>query len=491
MDWKKRDSFLLLLSLVLCLWLITFRPVPLGLDLKGGVEFLLEPDYSSTLSSLLEEDSLKIEKLLREEAIPFLKVLRVDNKIVIKTIKNGKKIYEFIQKKFKNYRISYTENEVVLSLKDLKSFKRRLLEQTVEILRNRIDALGVVQPVITYTSGGRVLVELPGYLDIRRAKKFLGKTASLSLHLVLDSSYDREALKKKLNKETLILPSRDGREFFLVSRFPIIRGSDLKDAYQSFDEFGSPAVSFELKGYASKKFEEFTQRNVGKRLAIVLDNRVISAPVIRERISGGRGQISGSFTLESAKDLALLLKSGSLPTNLKFLEERVLGPSLGKRAIRKGIISGLIGFVLLCLVLLLRYKLVGVGAIFSILLNALYLWGGLSLLSATLTLPGIAGIILNMGMAVDSNVLIYERIKEELKLGNTLKKAIDLGYRRSWSAVFDTHMTLLVASVILYQFGTGPVKGFATTLMIGTVGSFLSNVYFSKLFLELFGKKGF
>ncbi len=274
----------------------------------------------------------------------------------------------------------------------------------------------------------------------------------------------------------------------MVDRIPVISGSDLKTAYTSQDEFGRPAVGFELKSEAAGRFGEFTSKNIGRRLAIVLEDRVVSAPVIQSRISD-RGQITGNFTPQEVRDLALILRTGSLPTSVSILQEKVVGPSLGRDAIEQGVKAGALGFVLLLFIVIARYKTAGVSATVSILMNALLLWAGLAGLSATLTLPGIAGIILNMGIAVDSNVLIFERVREELRLGNTLRKSIELGYRKTLSAVWDTHVTLLVASLILFQFGSGPVKGFATTLAIGTIASFLSNVYYAKVFLDFLAKR--
>ncbi|RME10421.1 MAG: protein translocase subunit SecD, partial [Aquificota bacterium] len=318
------------------------------------------------------------------------------------------------------------------------------------------------------------------------AKSIVGRTALLELKLVVEAG-PKEALQEKLTRDYELLPDQSGTEWFLVEKLPVITGADLKTAYTTTDEFGMPAVGFELAGRGSEVFAQATEQNIGRRLAIVLDKRVISAPVIRSRISD-RGQISGNFTPEEAKELAIVLRAGALPTKVNFLQESVVGPSLGRDAIEQGMKAGIAGFLLLVLVLVARYRTAGVTATLSIILNALMLWAGLVALGGTLTLPGIAGIILNMGIAVDSNVLIFERVKEELRLGNSVRKSIELGYRRTLSAVWDTHITLLVAALILFQFGSGPVKGFATTLTIGTIASFVSNVYFAKVLLELLSR---
>ncbi|WP_457600131.1 protein translocase subunit SecD [Hydrogenivirga sp.] len=478
---------------LLSLAVVFYKPVNLGLDLKGGISMVLEPDYAKAIKHEYERTARLLEKVLREKNFRILDVVAYSNRIEIEYLEEGELpgITNLITDTIKELRVE-KKQEGILSVKFsdayLDQFKKDIVDQTIEVLRNRIDKLGVAQPVVTRLGKERILVELPGFLDIDRAKRIIGSTASLELRLVIDSSYSREELEKKLTKDTEILPSKDGREWFLLDKVPVISGSDLKTAYITKDEFGAPAVGFELKSEAAGKFGDFTSKNIGKRLAIVLEDKVVSAPVIRSRISD-RGQITGNFTPEEVRDLSLILRTGALPTSLKILQEKVVGPSLGKDAIEQGIKAGVIGFVLLLLIVIARYKTAGVSATVSILMNGLLLWAGLAGLGATLTLPGIAGIILNMGIAVDSNVLIFERVKEELRLGNTLRKAIELGYRRTLSAVWDTHITLLVASLILFQFGSGPVKGFATTLAIGTIASFLSNVYYAKVFLDFLAKR--
>ncbi len=483
----------LLLLVVLSVGVVVLKPVNLGLDLKGGISMVLQPDYEKAVENEYERTARTIEKTLRDKGFRILDVTAHGDRIEVEYLEEEELpgIRKEIRKLLRELEIEKKEEGILVlrfSERYLDQLKRDILDQTIEVLRNRIDKLGVAQPVVTRLGGERVLVELPGFLDIERAKRIIGSTASLELKLVIDSSYSKEELKSKLTKDTEILPSREGGEWFLLDKVPVITGADLKTAYISQDEFGRPAVGFELKSEAAGKFGDFTMRNIGRRLAIVLEGKVVSAPVIRSRISD-RGQITGNFTPEEVRDLALILRTGSLPTSLSFLQEKVVGPSLGRDAIEQGIKAGILGFFLLILIVVARYKTAGVSATVSILLNALLLWAGLAGLGGTLTLPGIAGIILNMGIAVDSNVLIFERVKEEIRLGNTLRKAVELGYRRTLSAVWDTHVTLLVASLILFQFGSGPVKGFATTLAIGTIASFISNVYYAKVFLDILARK--
>ncbi len=484
-------GFLILVSLSIAV--VFYKPVNLGLDLKGGISLVLEPDYGRAIRHEYERVARLVEGKLREAGFRILDVVAYENRVEVEYLEEKElpQIRTALQQIVEDANIEQPREGVLLlrfSEAYLEQLRRSILDQTIEVLRDRIDKLGVAQPVVTRLGGERILIELPGFLDIDRAKRIIGSTASLELRLVIDSSFSREELERRLTKDTEILPSREGGEWFLVDRIPVISGSDLKTAYTSQDEFGRPAVGFELKSEAAGRFGEFTSKNIGRRLAIVLEDRVVSAPVIQSRISD-RGQITGNFTPQEVRDLALILRTGSLPTSVSILQEKVVGPSLGRDAIEQGVKAGALGFVLLLLIVIARYKTAGVSATVSILMNALLLWAGLAGLSATLTLPGIAGIILNMGIAVDSNVLIFERVREELRLGNTLRKSIELGYRKTLSAVWDTHVTLLVASLILFQFGSGPVKGFATTLAIGTIASFLSNVYYAKVFLDFLARR--
>lgn len=485
------NLFTLVLLVALSLAVSFLKPVNLGLDLRGGISMLLEPDMEYALNQEYERYAKDIEEKLRNANIKVLDTVVQKDGIRVELLdKNDtQKVAQVIQKDFPRFVVvSTNKGEPLIRLKEeeINKLKESIVGQTVEVLRRRIDELGVVQPVITKVGQDRVLVELPGVLDIDRAKSIIGKTALLELKLVVESG-PKEVLEKKLTKDTELLPSKDPQEWFLVEKVPVITGADLKTAYTSTDEFGAPSVTFELTDRGAKLFGDATEKNIGRRLAIVLDKKVMSAPVIRSRITD-RGQITGQFTPEEAKELAIVLRAGALPTNVKFLQETVVGPSLGRDAINQSIKGGILAFVLLVALLLARYKIAGITANLSIILNALLLWTGLVLVGATLTLPGIAGILLNMGIAVDSNVLIFERVKEELRAGNTPRKAVELGYRRSLSVVWDTHITLLIAALILFQFGSGPVKGFATTLTIGSIASFISNVYFAKFFLDVLTK---
>lgn len=482
-----------LLIVVGSLMVVIFKPINLGLDLKGGISMVLAPDIDKVVKQEYENMSSDIKKLLIKNGISTLMVNYSQNGVEIDLLDQNdyNKIYKLLQKHYGN-RISIGSKgpmKMIVNFSPLymSQIKDNVITQTVEVLRRRVDQLGVVQPVITRLGNTKVMVELPGVMDLERAKKVLGKTAQLELMEVIDESPDKSVLESKLTPDEKILPSKNGHDWYLVNKKPIITGADLKTAYESTDSFNNPAVSFELNSKGANIFGDFTQNHIGKRLGIVLDNRVMSAPVIRSRISD-QGQITGNFTPDQVRDLAAILRAGALPTTIHILQDSVIGPTLGKASIIQGIYAGIASFLFVVILMIVRYKSSGFTATLAIMMNGLLLWAGLVLLGATLTLPGIAGIILNMGIAVDSNVLIFERIKEELHRGNTIRKAIEYGYKRVLSAVYDTHATLLVAALILFQFSSGPVKGFATTLTIGTIASFISNVYYSKAMLDMLVK---
>ncbi len=469
---------------------VIFKPVNLGLDLKGGISMVLAPDINKVIKEEYENTASDISKLLLKNNISTLGVSPSLNGIEIDLINPNdyNKVYKLLKKYYAN-RISINtkgQGKMVVKFSDvyLNQIKKNVITQTVEVLRRRVDQLGVVQPVITRLGSDKVMVELPGVMDLERAEKVLGKTAQLELMEVLDESPDKSALEAKLKSDEKILPSKSGHNWYIVKKKPIITGADLQTAYESTDSFNNPAVSFELNSKGAEIFGNYTEHHIGTRLGIVLDNRVMSAPVIRSRIAD-QGQITGNFTPEQVRDLAAILRAGALPTTISILQDSVVGPTLGKASIKQATYAGIASFLFVVVLMLLRYKTSGFTATLAIIMNGLLLWAGLVLLGATLTLPGIAGIILNMGIAVDSNVLIFERIKEEIQRGNTIRKAIEYGYKRVLSAVYDTHATLLVAALILFQFSSGPVKGFATTLTIGTIASFLSNVYYSKVMLDI------
>ncbi len=476
------------------IWIALTKPINFGLDLKGGIEIILYPEIDKALKSQYEKYAESIENLLEKNGYPVLgyKVTSKGIEFHLLEVPPKDTIRRLFEKNFGSiFEINIYKSTLFVKLKNkyLKKFEETIIEKTIEVLRKRVDNLGVAQAVVTRLGDKYIYIELPGVLNPKKAKEILGKTAKLEFLLVLDVSKDKKLLEKeaKRYKNAKVLPGADGF-YYLVKYPPVITGSDLADAYPTTDSYGRPAVGFSLTPSAANRFAEFTQSHIGKRMAIVLDNYVVSAATIQARIYD-KGIITGHFTIEDVKNLVVILKGGALPTDLKIEEIRVIGPMLGKEAIKQGIAAFIGAIILLTLIMLWRYKVAGLTATLAVFHNALLLWVGLALLGATLTLPGIAGIVLNMGIAVDSNVLIFERVKEELRKGATLLKAIELGYRRALSAIIDSHITLLVAALILSQFDAGPVKGFAVVLAIGTIASFFSNVYMSKILLDFVARK--
>ena len=367
----------------------------------------------------------------------------------------------------------FSNKEVVIKFSNygLISLNNSALTQSIEIVRRRIDDVGTKEPTILQRGDKRILIELPGLDNPDRIKELLGKTAQLTFRLVSDD--------KEFGSEKLKVQNSDDE--LTINKRVVISGDNLIDAQPKFDsQANQPIVSFTLDRLGAQKFGRITTEHVGKRLAIVLDNLIISAPQIREPITAGTGTISGSFTFQEATDLALLLRSGALPTPINIVEERTVGPDLGKDSIKAGIVSLSIGFALVILFMFFKYRIFGLISNISLISNLLMLTGILTILEATLTLPGIAGIILTVGMAVDSNVLIYERIKEELKTEKSVIHAFDIGYNKAKITVLDANITTLIAASILFIFGSGPVKGFAVTLGIGIITTLFSAYYIAR-----------
>jgi preprotein translocase subunit SecD len=346
------------------------------------------------------------------------------------------------------------------------------VEQSIQIVQRRIDELGTVEPVIQRQGPDRILVQVPGLQDPQRLKDLLGKTAKLDFRMVDQTMSPEQALQSRPPPDSEILygTAKEGKHPYLIEKRVVVSGADLTDAQAAFDQRTSePIVTFRFNSSGARKFAQATQENVGRPFAIVLDNEVISAPVIREPILGGSGQISGNFTVESANDLAILLRAGALPAPLTIIEERVVGAGLGQDSIEKGRRASYYGAALVAVFMLVTYGLFGLFANIAVAVNVAMIFGILSLLNATLTLPGIIGIVLTIGIAVDSNVLIYERIREEIRTGRTPITAIDAGFKRALATILDSNITTFIAAAVLFFIGTGPVRGFAVTLGVGIV----------------------
>ena len=464
------------------------KKVNLGLDLQGGSYILLEIDTAPLINQKLQSKVVPIKKLLNDNEIPFQNFLiskknisftvnneqqsKLKNLFFLKTNEN---LVNFFIADYNAFELdlSFEQNKTIVTFSNygLVSLNNTALKQSIEIIRRRIDDVGTKEPTILQRGDKRILVELPGIDNPERVKELLGKTAQLTFRLV---SNDNE-----FGSEKLILPETN--EELIVNKRVVISGDNLVDAQPKFDnQSNQPIVLFTLNRLGSQKFGKTTTENVGKRLAIILDDTIISAPQIREAITGGTGTITGGFSFQEATDLALLLRSGALPTPISIVEERTVGPDLGKDSIDAGVFSLIIGFILVILFMFYKYKIFGLISNISLISNLILLIGILTIMEATLTLPGIAGIILTVGMAVDSNVLIYERIREELKTEKSIIHAFDVGYNKAKITVIDANVTTLIAASILFIFGSGPVKGFAVTLGVGIITTLFSAYFIAR-----------
>ena len=464
------------------------KKINLGLDLQGGSYLLLEVDSTPLQKRQIQSKVIPLKKKLIEKNINYKNFKIKENIILFEINKNDKEKFEkFFKDKnndiniylnqYRSFELDYVFEKnlvkIFLSKNGIIKLNTSAVDQSIEIVRKRIDETGTKEPSIIKRGSNRILVELPGIKDPERIKELLGKTAQLSFRMVTDD-------KTEFGIETFIL--KDTQEKISVSKRIILTGDNLIDANPKYDNINQePIVAFTLNRLGSQRFGQATSKNIGKRLAIILDNEAISAPVIRDAITGGQGTISGNFTFQSATDLSLLLRSGALPAPLSVVEERTVGPDLGQDSIDAGVFSLIIGFFLVIIFMIIKYRLFGLIANVSLISNLLMLIGFLTLLEATLTLPGIAGIILTVGMAVDANVLIFERIKEELRknISNNIQ-AFDLGFKRSVVTILDANITTLIASIILFIFGSGPVKGFAVTLSIGLITTLFSAYFISR-----------
>ncbi len=476
------------------------KKINLGLDLQGGSYLLLEIDTDPLIEERLQNKVILLKKFLKKNEFKYENFTIRPNSLNFEIQKNNLKKFEILflsQKdnllnsyiqKYNTHELQFKNNNGKIAINfskyGLLNINNSALKQSIEIVRRRIDDIGTKEPTILQRGEKRILVELPGLKNPERVKKLLGKTAQLNFRLVTGA--DNEFGSSKMIS--------DSGEELSVSKRIIMSGENLIDAQPRVDsQVNQPIVSFSLDRVGAQKFGRATTNNVGKRLAIVIDNKIISAPSIREPITGGSGTISGNFTFQEATDLSLLLRSGALPTPINIVEERSVGPDLGADSIKSGTISLIVGFILVIIYMLFKYKIFGIVANISLISNLVMLIGILTLLEATLTLPGIAGIILTVGMAVDANVLIFERIKEELKTEKSAIHAFDIGYSKAKITVLDANITTLLATIILFFFGSGPIKGFAITLGIGIITTLFSAYFIARhltSYLVLNSKEG-
>jgi preprotein translocase subunit SecD len=464
------------------------RHLVLGLDLQGGSHILLEVDSNSVKKDKLDQVRDDIRRTLRDAKIGYTGLATRTDNVEVRITKDTD-----VQNALTKLRelsqplggLLGSSGQRSLDVSDaggglirltvppaaIAERVRQSVEQSIQIVERRVNELGTVEPLIQRQGVDRILVQVPGLQDPTRLKELLGKTAKLDFRMVDSTVSPDQASQGRAPPDSEVLMSSTAPKTpYVIKKQILVSGGDLTDAQPGFDQrSGEPIVSFRFNTSGSRKFAQATSENVGQPFAIVLDNEVISAPVIREPITAGSGQISGSFTVQAANDLSILLRAGALPAPLTIIEERTVGPGLGQDSIEKGELAAYVGSIMVIVFMLVTYRLFGVFANIAVAINVAMIFGVLSLLNATLTLPGIAGIVLTVGIAVDSNVLIYERIREELRGGRNAISAIDAGFKRALSTILDSNITTFIAAAVLFYIGTGPVRGFAVTLGIGII----------------------
>jgi preprotein translocase subunit SecD len=481
------------------------KKINLGLDLLGGMHLVLEVETDKAVEGTIDRTSEEMKSLLKKEGIRYKQIERIKgNEIQVQLNAQDMvdKYEKFLNAEFPELKelSRATDNDTPIFIyglpeKEITHLKTLAVDQALETMRNRIDQFGVSEPDIRRQGENRLLIQMPGIKDSNRAKDLIGQTALLEFKLVAEGADTAAAEKGNLPPGTELLyevetnpeTGRTVKTPFVLKKKALLTGASLIDAKVQIDaQYNEPYVTIDFDQKGSRLFAEITEANVNKRLAIVLDNKVQTAPVIQERIGGGKARITGRFTADDAHDLAIVLRAGALPAPVKILEERTVGPSLGADSIHQGIVSVLVGGLLVVVFMAIYYKGSGLVADLALILNILLIAGGLAAFQATLTLPGIAGIILTIGMAVDANVLIFERIREEMALGKSPMAAVDAGYDRATLTILDANVTTLIAALVLFQFGTGPVKGFAVTLSLGVVSSVFTALVFTRYLFDLY-----
>ncbi len=479
--------------------------IHLGLDLQGGIHLNLEVEATKAVESNLERVVEDVRHDLRKNKIRYLDLERLGNEgLSLKLMRDEdetafREMFRADYPDFDPGTPTYDDGKPVFRVMLLKKARDRIMrmavDQALETIRNRIDQFGVSEPDIRPQEGHRILIQLPGIKDPKRAIALIGKTALLEFKLVDEDHSVDEALKghippgDEILYETSIDRSTGQRRRipYLLQKRTLLTGEYITDARVQIDSrYNEPYVSLSFDTRGARLFETITGENIKKRLAIVLDKKVYSAPVIQDKISGGRAQITGRFGMDEARDLAIVLRAGALPAPVKILEERAVGPSLGKDSIEKGFKSTIIGGILVVLFMAVYYGLSGIIADLALVLNVVLIMSGLAFFGATLTLPGIAGIILTIGMSVDANVLIFERIREELRLGKPPRASIEGGYGKALVTILDANVTTLIAALVLFQFGTGPIRGFAVTLSIGIIASMFTAIFVTRVIFDYF-----
>jgi len=483
--------------------------IHLGLDLKGGTHLILQVMVNDAVNADSDRAVERLKEDLRSRNLSYTDISKPDavnhpDQLMLKGVppEATGDLRSLVQDRLPEYNLtSLAENNWLLEMKPsvANDLKNRAVTQAIETIRNRVDQLGVSEPTIQEHGLGQyqILVQLPGVDDPARVKEIIQSTAMLEIRQAISGPYpsQQEALQANpggvLPPNTILMKGRNigatgenpQEAYYIVSRTAAVSGTDLRQAQPSRDENGRPDVTFILTGDGGRRFANFTGAHVGERLAVVLDNKVMEVATIQEQIHD-QGRITGSFTEQQTKDLSMILNSGALPASIHYLEERTVGPSLGADSIREGVRAAIIGMAVVLVFMLVYYRGAGINANVGLILNLVILLGFLGFSGATLTLPGIAGVILTVGMGVDSNVLIFERIREEVRNGKTPASAVDQGFARAWVTIIDTHVTTIVSAAILFLFGTGPVKGFAVTLTFGLLANLFTSVFVSRVIFD-------
>jgi preprotein translocase subunit SecD len=469
--------------------LLPSRKIHLGLDLRGGAHLLMSVDMEKAIDKAIDQNGEEIRRVLREEKIVGVEVVRTENALRLRTTNPEAKlaVEKILSEQFPHLTTNKApapaegEIAVVISEKEITRIHDYALEQSLETIRNRVDQFGVSEPVVQRQGSQDILVQVPGIQETARLKELIGKLAVLEFRLVAEGEKSGETVTLQ-GQEREPLSGKMQRVPYILEKKVLMTGDLVQDArLRPSSSLEGPYVELVLNDRGARQFEKITGDNVGRRMAIILDNTVYSAPTIRERIGGGRASITGNFDVKEARDLAIVLRAGALPAPVTIVEERTVGPSLGQDSIRQGILSFVLGGSLVIVFMLIYYKMAGLLADVAVVLNMLLLLAALAAFEATLTLPGIAGMVLTIGMAVDANVLIAERMREEMRLGKSVRAVVESGYERALPAILDSNITTFLSGLILFQFGSGPVKGFAVALCIGIITTVFTAVFCTRL----------
>jgi len=503
LQWKAVLTLAVIAGAIILAYPFNDKKIKRGLDLKGGIHLVLQVITDDSINMETDLEVSRLEELLKKNAITFTKVTKEGlGRIAVQGVlaDEESKTRDLFGQYSRDWDYGFTGDRANLTLKPLVAqfLRDQSVEQAKQTIDNRINTFGVAEPLIQKQGTDKIVVELPGVDDPERVKELIKVTAVLEWKLVkagpaADEATLLQATNGQLPDDAEILrgdPKRGQGGFYLVNKVAVVTGKDLRTIRRTQDEWNNPAVSFTLNSDGGARFEQVTGDNIGKQIAIILDKKVQSAPGIEDKIMRTQGGvIRGRFTAEEADDLVVILKAGALPAGIRYLEERTIGPALGADSVRQGLIAGLVAVLAVMTFMVIFYKLSGLNAIFALLLNVLILFGALAYFKATLTLPGIAGIILAIGMAVDANVLIFERIKEETALGKGIVSSISQGFSRAFTAIFDSNLTTIISAIFLFQFGTGPIRGYAVTLTISLVANLFTAVFVSHLLFDLTVKK--